>query len=256
MPRANRHFLKSRGYIWHITHRCHKGEFLLKFKTDKSTWLSWIRRAKKTYGLRVLNYTVTSNHIHLLVIESGQPDDISRSIRLAAGQTAQSFNRRKERRGAFWQDRYQATAVDCGTHLANCMVYIDLNMVRASVVDHPAEWPFGGYHEIQNDAAGKRIIDYDDLMEVFQFRGPADLRATFRNWADEALRSQRIFREECWTRSVAVGSREFVERIKKELRERGTGKKVLEGLHLCTLREPRAGYESFSGQKTRILRPK
>ena len=29
MPRANRYFLP--GHVWHITHRCHKKEFLLKF---------------------------------------------------------------------------------------------------------------------------------------------------------------------------------------------------------------------------------
>ena len=33
MPRANRYFLP--GYIWHITHRCHKKEFLLKFARDR-----------------------------------------------------------------------------------------------------------------------------------------------------------------------------------------------------------------------------
>jgi len=33
MPRANRHFIP--GYIWHLTHRCHKGEFLLKLSRDR-----------------------------------------------------------------------------------------------------------------------------------------------------------------------------------------------------------------------------
>jgi hypothetical protein len=37
MPRANRYFLP--GYVWHITHRCHKGEFLLKFDRDQRRWV-------------------------------------------------------------------------------------------------------------------------------------------------------------------------------------------------------------------------
>ncbi len=40
MPRANRHFLPN--YIWHITHRCHKQEFLLKFARDRRRWMYWL----------------------------------------------------------------------------------------------------------------------------------------------------------------------------------------------------------------------
>jgi putative transposase len=65
MARANRHFLP--GHVWHITHRCHEKEFLLKFPRDRQRWLAWLFEAKKRYGLDILNYTVTSNHIHLLV---------------------------------------------------------------------------------------------------------------------------------------------------------------------------------------------
>ena len=59
MPRANRHFIP--GYIWHITHRCHKKEFLLKFKKDKQRWLRWFFEAKKRYGLCILNYIAVGN---------------------------------------------------------------------------------------------------------------------------------------------------------------------------------------------------
>lgn len=46
---------------WHITHRCHKREFLLKFSKDRRRWLQWLSEAKKRYGLKILNYAVTSN---------------------------------------------------------------------------------------------------------------------------------------------------------------------------------------------------
>jgi len=68
MPRANRFY--HPGYVWHITHRCHKKEFLLKFDKDKKRWIYWLFEAKKRYGLCVLNCMVTSNHIHLLVYEA------------------------------------------------------------------------------------------------------------------------------------------------------------------------------------------
>ncbi|MEW6379328.1 MAG: transposase, partial [bacterium] len=69
MPRANRHYLP--GYIWHITHRCHEREFLLKFAHDRQSWLKWLFESKKRYGVQILNYIVTSNHIHLLVMDGG-----------------------------------------------------------------------------------------------------------------------------------------------------------------------------------------
>jgi len=68
MARANRHTMP--GHIWHITHRCHKQEFLLKFIRDRERWCYWLFQAKKRYGLCVLSYIVTSNHIHLLVMDT------------------------------------------------------------------------------------------------------------------------------------------------------------------------------------------
>ena len=141
MPRANRHHLP--GHIWHITHRCHKREFLLKFSKDKKRWLHWLFEAKKRYGLCILNYTATSNHIHLLVSDTDD-DVIPQATQFVAGRTGQEYNKRKKRKGAFWNDRYHATAVESDDHLVRCLVYIDLNMVRAGVVDHPSEWPYGG----------------------------------------------------------------------------------------------------------------
>ena len=82
MARAQRHYIP--GQIWHITHRCHKGEFLLKFSKDRSRWLQWLYEAKKRYGLVILNYAVTSNHIHLLAVGSNERDVIPNSIKLIA----------------------------------------------------------------------------------------------------------------------------------------------------------------------------
>ncbi len=42
----------------------------------------------------------------------------------------QAYNQRKIRKGAFWEDRYHATAVECDEHLAQCLVYIDIHPVK------------------------------------------------------------------------------------------------------------------------------
>ena len=94
MARANRIFLP--GSLWHVTHRCHKRAFLLKFAKDKQAWSHWLFESKKRDGLKVLNDTVTSNHIHLLVYDSKGEQRLSKSLQLIAGQTAQGYNQRQE----------------------------------------------------------------------------------------------------------------------------------------------------------------
>ena len=160
MPRAHRNYVP--GSVWHITHRCLNQEFLLKFDRDRLRWKYWLYQARKRYGLSILNYIATSNHVHLLVIDSGR-NAICRSMQLVAGRVAQEFNLRKSRQGAFWQDRYFATAVSTDTHLHQCIAYIDLNMVRAGIVTHPGQWKVSGYNEIQNPVSRYRLIDFEAL---------------------------------------------------------------------------------------------
>jgi putative transposase len=99
--------------------------------------MDWLYEAKKLFHLRVLNYMVTSNHIHLLVINSGEKV-ISKSLQLIAGRTGQAYNQRKGRSGGYWEDRYHATAIETGEHFIQCLVYIGLNMVRAGAGKHPS----------------------------------------------------------------------------------------------------------------------
>ncbi len=61
MARANRHFIPEQ--IWHITHRCHKRDFLLKLVKDRRRWTDWLQEAKLRYDLVIFNWIVTSNHI-------------------------------------------------------------------------------------------------------------------------------------------------------------------------------------------------
>ncbi len=253
MPRANRHFLP--GHIWHITHRCHKKEFLLKFTKDRQRWLHWLFEAKKRYGLCVLNYVVTSNHIHLLVKDTKELV-IPESIQLIAGRTGQEYNKRKARRGAYWEDRYHATAVDADTHFLKCLIYIDMNMIRAGVVKHPDEWIHGGYREIQSPPKRYRIIDLDALMQLLHVASLPELQHRYRQWLEEALQLNRPGREERWTQSIAVGSASYIERVKKSLGKKGDVKKVIEHEDGYSIREGRISYRPHFDIKMSRLRAK
>jgi putative transposase len=239
MPRANRHFLP--GYVWHLTHRCHQKEFLLKFARDRRRWLYWLFQARKRFGLCVLNYIVTSNHIHLLVRDRGRAE-IARSMQLIAGRTGQEYNQRKGRQGAFWEDRYHATAVDTQDYLARCLVYIDLNMVRAGVVSHPLDWPHGGYQETQAPPQRYAIIDRSALLDLLSISSLSELQRLRRQWVEEALRVDRSRREALWTESLAAGSEAFVERVRARLGVHGRYREIIVAEDTHFLREPSGGY--------------
>ena len=80
------------------------------------------------------------------MVQDGYKQEVAKSMQLIAGRTAQEFNRRKNRKGAFWEDRYHATAVESVAYLIKCIVYIDLNMVRAGVVQSPTECLQSGFN--------------------------------------------------------------------------------------------------------------
>ncbi len=254
MARAKRHFLP--GHVWHITHRCHKKEFLLKFARDRCRWLQWLFEAKKRYGIRILNYMVTSNHIHLLVVDGGGRDVIPKSIKLVAGRTGQEYNQRKNRNGAFWEDRYHATAVSSDRHLIQCIAYIDLNMVRTGVVNHPSEWNFGGYNEIQKPRERYALIDYKRLMELLHIATVDELRNSHKKWVEEILKTKNYVRESKWSQSIAVGSESFVEGIKEKLGIRANGRKVGASGGLYHLREAQVPYNSDFTPENSELRAK
>jgi putative transposase len=133
------------------------------------------------------------------------------------------------------------------------MVYIDLNMVRAGVVDHPGEWPFCGYSEIMSSRQRYRLVDRPKLMDTFQFGDEAVLRTEYNEWIREALTMKAIGREGKWTESVAVGGKEFIDLIKNKLGVRGGSREVEEEGGDFVLREERHSYPSFFGKKNNTL---
>ncbi len=168
--------------------------------------MQWLYEAKKRYGLIILDYIVTSNHIHLLVYDHGGRKDIPKSIQLTAGRTGQEYNQRKKRQGVFWQDRYHATAVESGEHLLRCIVYIDLNMVRAGVAAHPSQWAWSGYNENQTPRRKCVLINYDMLAEQAGFNTYERFQTEHGKLVNQSLADSEYICEKQWSESVAAGS--------------------------------------------------
>jgi len=172
----------------------------------------------------------------------GGSNDIPKMMQLVAGRTGQEYNTRKHRKGAFWEDRYHATAIEAGKHLQRCLIYTDLNMVRAGAVKHPEDWVHGGYQEIQGHRRRNTIIDLNAVVAALGLCSVADLRKAHGEWVDEALQGAAVKCEEMWSQSVAVGCREFVMRTQTALGHRGRNRAVSESSNGYVLREAEVNY--------------
>jgi putative transposase len=220
MPSANRYFL--RNHVWHLTHRCRGREFLLQFARDRQLYLHWLFEAKRRFGLCVLDYMVTSNHVHLLVKDTGE-GVIASAMQLIVGRTAQEYNYRKGCADPLWEDRYHSTVVETDDHLRRCLVYMDLNMVRAGVVTHPGEWLSCGYREIQAPPERYGIIDLPAVSALCGFGEIRSFQRAHCRWIEDALATGALARDKRWTESVAVGSASFVDAVGLVLRAKERG---------------------------------
>jgi putative transposase len=203
----------------------------------------------------VLNYVVTSNHVHLLVRDTGE-GIIAHSMQLVAARTAQEYNHRRSRHGAFCEDRYHATAIEADEHLHRCLVYIDLNMVRAGVVKRPAEWTHGGYQDLQEPPERYTLIQLAGLSALCGFTDVVDFQQAHRQWVAEALTRETGKRDARWSEAVAVGSEAFVERLKRELGMKAQHRDIDEADGAYALGEPGSAYTNDFGTESDALRPK
>ena len=89
MPRANRYL--AAGAAYHLTHRCHDRDFLLKFARDRDRYREILREELVGRGVAVLSYTITSNHVHLLVADADAAS-VAAFMQAAQSKWGQSVN--------------------------------------------------------------------------------------------------------------------------------------------------------------------
>lgn len=220
MPRGKRYILP--GHVYHVTHRCHQRKFLLKFKQDRDVYRSMLRDRVARYRISLFNFAVTSNHVHLLL--RPQPtaslESLSEFMRSLEGDFAQYYNLRKGRRNAFWGDRYHATMIEPGPHLWRCLLYIDLNMVRAGQVDDPKDWEWAGHRELVGRRRRYCTLDISQLLGHLGGVTLSSFRESYSQAIQDALINRVAEREAIWTESLAVGSQLYVREVGKQVADR------------------------------------
>lgn len=255
MPRASRYLVEGRTY--HLTHRCHDRRFLLRFIAEREAYRTWLRVGVRRYKVAVYGCCITRNHTHVIV-HAHDVEAVAAVMRLAAGAVGQALNRRKGHEGSVWEHPYQCTMIEDGRHLLNCLRYVDLNMVRAGVVAHPAAWRWCGYDELCGTRKRYCILDLEGLAERLELASVDALRELHRERVADSLLRRTLAREPHWTEGLAVGDAAFVDAAQAAYGGQRTAfqRSLLDASGLesgaCVLRENSAAYAATLPRKSRL----
>jgi putative transposase len=143
MARRARHDLPDHG-AFHITMRGVAGCDIYVDDADRIRFLRFLRLGTRVAEWRLLAYCLMRNHFHLVVI--GELERISRGMHGLAFRYAQAFNRRYERRGHLYQDRFHAQVIRDDDHLGSACAYVLANADRIGIADWP--WRGGEFAEL------------------------------------------------------------------------------------------------------------
>lgn len=111
---------------------------------DYRNYLDWLVEYSGKTGCRIHAYVLMTNHVHLLV--SSECGSASGVLMKALGQRyVQYVNRVYKRSGTLWEGRYRSCPTQAETYLLACQRYIELNPVRAGMVEHPADYRWSSY---------------------------------------------------------------------------------------------------------------
>jgi putative transposase len=129
------------GAIHHVYDRCNNKEALLKPR-DLQMIMGLLQTCKKKFGFKLFGFSLLNNHYHLLP-QVGHEHPLSKALHWLNWMSAYLLNKHHGRVGHLWQSRFKSPLIETEHYLLRCMLYIDLNPVRAGLVKDPRDWPFG-----------------------------------------------------------------------------------------------------------------
>ena len=141
MPRKPR--VEYAGAVYHVMCRGNGGQSIYLDDADRRTYLTTLGEACERCGWRVHAFVMMGNHYHLL-LETPEPNLVA-GMKWLQGTYTQRFNRRHGRTGTLWEGRYRSTVLDPERYLLPCMVYLDLNPVRAGLVPLAADYAWSSH---------------------------------------------------------------------------------------------------------------
>jgi putative transposase len=192
MPRPLRLILP--GVAVHIIQRGNNRVACFRHDSDYLMYLTHLRQLSEKHDCAVHAYCLMTNHVHLLV--TPQVADACTGLMRDLGQRyVQYFNRRHERTGTLWEGRFRSCLAESAVYVIGCYRYIELNPVRAGMVDHPSGYVWSSYAANSGMRADPLIsshAEYGALASDPQLR-----QAAYRGLFDQRLEPglQRAIRD-------------------------------------------------------------
>lgn len=138
MPRTGRVLLPN--YPHHIVQRGRDRQAVFAGPRDYERYLETLAEFKTLFGIRVFAYCLMTNHVHLLLAPGGETASVGRLMQRLAGRQARCRDDPGRRIGTLWESRYKSSPVESDAYLLACSRYIELNPVRARMVEDPAHY--------------------------------------------------------------------------------------------------------------------
>jgi len=151
MARLPRLFIKDCPQ--HLIQRGNNRQAIFFADEDYTVYLDKLKDFSEKYQVKVHAYVLMTNHVHLLV-STEHEGAISKMMQSIGRYYVLYINKTYQRTGTLWEGRYKSTLVDSDNYLFTVMRYIEMNPVRAGMVEHPADYPWSSYHA---NALGKSI---------------------------------------------------------------------------------------------------
>lgn len=143
MPRRARLYIPDLPY--HVVQRGNNREPCFLAETDYRRYLEDLQASAGTHRCRVHAYVLMTNHVHLLVTPMTEQPGIGDMMQALGRRYVYYINKTYRRTGTLWEGRYKASLVDSDAYLLTGMRYIELNPVRAGMVQHAGEYTWSSY---------------------------------------------------------------------------------------------------------------
>lgn len=155
MPRPLR--LNIPGIPQHIVQRGNNRQACFFHDSDYRRYLAYLDAACHRHQCALHAFVLMTNHVHLLLTpKSG--DGVSLVLRDVGRDYVRSFNKAHQRTGTLWEGRFKSSLVDADAYCLACYRYIELNPVRAGLVQHPAEYRWSSYRTNAESEPSRLLI--------------------------------------------------------------------------------------------------
>lgn len=218
MPRSPRFVVP--GVPLHIIQRGNNRSVTFFAAEDYDCYRDALCTAGRLFDCAVHAYVLMTNHVHLLIT----PEEVrgpSRMMQAVGRRFVSHINRRHHRTGTLWEGRFRSALVDSEHYLLVCSRYIELNPVRAGMVQHPGQYRWSSYRHNaygEPDALITPHASYDALGSV-----PTDRQTGYQALFQGELEPQTL---DAVRRSAhagrVLGNTRFREHVEAALRRRVT----------------------------------